>query len=113
MAVVITYLAIGSTLLAFLITWQAKTVNPDLLSIAKYNFLILPAIYIANTLLGTGITRGHDLIGNMPLVISIQSFFYNLLILLFSIVILKDNVSLLKAFLAFCLITAGIYILKS
>ncbi|MBZ4653461.1 MAG: putative rane protein [Peptococcaceae bacterium] len=113
MAIVVTYLAIGSTLLAFLITWQAKTVNPDLFSIAKYNLLVLPAIYIANTLLGTGITKGHDLMGNMPLLIAIQSFFYNLLILLFSVVILKDDISVFKAFFAFFLITVGIYILKS
>ena len=30
MAIVITHLANGSTLLVFYIIWQAKTVNPDL-----------------------------------------------------------------------------------
>ncbi len=113
MSTAIFCLASGSVLLALIITWQTKTIDPNLLSIAKYNLLVLPLLYIANTLLGLGINKAHGISGNLPLWVASQGMFYNLAILVFSIVILGDKVSIAKTLVAFLLISTGLYLLKS
>lgn len=113
MTAVFFYLTSASALLALIVTWQAKTVDPTFISIAKFNLLVLPFIYLANTFLGLGINKGHDLFGNLPLMVASQGLVYNLCILVFSILILGDKVSVGKALIAFALISTGIYILKS
>lgn len=113
MTAVYFYLTSASALLAFITTWQAKTVDPTLISIAKYNLLVLPLIYLANTFLGLGINKGHELTGNLPLLVASQGLIYNMVILFLSILILGDKVSVVKALIAFALISSGIYILKS
>jgi len=113
MTAVIFYLTSASALLAFIVTWQAKTVEPTLLSIAKFNLMMLPFIYLSNTFLGLGINKGHDVTGNLPLMVAGQGLVYNLCILAFSILILGDKVSVVKALIAFALICSGVYILKS
>ena len=113
MAAVIFYLSSASALLALIVTWQAKTVEPTLISIAKFNLMVLPFIYLSNTFLGLGINKGHELTNNLPLMVATQGLFYNMVILLLSIVILGDKVSVVKALVAFALISSGIYLLKS
>ncbi len=113
MTAVILYLTSASTLLALVVTWQAKTVDPTFSAIAKYNLMVLPLIYLANTFLGLGINKGHELTGNLPLLVASQGMFYNLAILVFSIFILGDKASVVKTLIAFALISSGLYILKS
>lgn len=107
------YLTSASVLLALIVTWQTKTIDPNLISIAKYNLLVLPLLYLSNTFLGLGINKGHELTQNLPLMVASQGMVYNLAILLFSIIILGDKVSVVKTIIAFVFISTGLYILKS
>lgn len=113
MALVLIFMGTGSTLLAFLITWQVRVAGTDLTSVAKYNFFILPALFVANTLIGLGLNRGHSLYKALPLWVATQSFFYYFMIALFSIVILDNKFSPIRAVSAFALIIIAIYLLKS
>jgi len=110
---VIISLGAGSTLLAFLITYQVKVAGTDLLSIAKYNLVILPAIFIANVFLGMGINKGHAIFENLPLMIAIQTSIYYIMITVFSIYMLDNKISIAKTIVAFALIIVAIYLLKS
>lgn len=107
------YLSSASVLLALVVTWQAKTIDPTLLSIAKYNLLVLPLLYLSNTFLGLGINKGHEITKNLSLMVASQGMIYNLAILVFSILILGNKVSVPKSILAFLLISTGLYLLKS
>ncbi|MFY9175213.1 MAG: hypothetical protein WAO24_07795 [Peptococcia bacterium] len=107
------YLTSASILLAFVVTWQTKTIDPNLISIAKYNLKVLPLLYLANTFLGLGINTGHKITNNLPLMVASQGMIYNLAILVFSILILSNKASLPKSIIAFLLISTGLYLLKS
>lgn len=113
MAGVILFLTAGSTLLAFFVSWQVKVAGVDVWSVARYNLMILPLLFVANTFLGVGINRGHQMFEKLPLWVALQTAIYYLMITLFSIILLQNKISLGKTGIALALIIIAIYLLKS
>jgi len=113
MPLIFSLLALGSAIIAVTVTWQVKHVNSDFLSIAQYNFRIIPFLFIANVSLGMAFIKGHLVVKNLPLLIASQTFIYYIFILLFTIILLGDKVSIPRALVAFILMTVSIWLLKS
>ncbi|MDK2823233.1 MAG: hypothetical protein PWQ67_1456 [Clostridia bacterium] len=113
MPYILALLGIGSAIIAFTVSWQVKHVTPDFISVAKYNFFIIPILFIANTSLGLGFIKGHQLVKNLPLLIASQTFIYYLMIIFFSIYLVEDKVSFYRAIIAFSLMAFSIWLLKS
>jgi len=113
MPLILSLLALGSVIIAFTVSWQVKHVNSDFLSIAQYNFRIIPFLFIANVSLGMAFIKGHQVVKNLPLLIASQTFIYYIFILLFTISLLGDKVAVPKALLAFVLMAVSIWLLKS
>ncbi|MFZ5943208.1 MAG: hypothetical protein ACOYVD_03805 [Bacillota bacterium] len=106
-------LVFGSFIIAATVSWQVKNINPDFISVAKYNLMIAPILFLANISLGIGFTKGHQLFNNLPLMIASQTFIYYMFILAFSIYLLGDDVSIIKVVIAFILIAFSIWLIKS
>jgi hypothetical protein len=111
MALVTLLVTLGSGLLSFLVVWQVKTVPPAVGAVARYNLLVLPLLYAANVLLGGGFVKAHALVKNLPLVAAGQSFVYNVLLLVFSVLILGDRLPVGRSLAGFLLIAAGAAVL--
>jgi uncharacterized membrane protein len=101
----------GSALLSFLVVWQVKTVPPAVGAVARYNLIVLPLLYCANVLLGGGFVKAHTLVKNLPLVAAGQSLVYNVLLLVFSVLVLGDRLPLARSLAGFLLIAAGAAVL--
>lgn len=99
-------------LFAFLMVWQVKTVPSDIFSVLKYNFTIIPLVFLANSALGLAFIKGHDIIENLPLINVVQTFIYYLLLMLFSVWLLGDRVSTGRGLVAFVLIGVAIWLLR-
>lgn len=112
MALTLVYFLVGSVLLALLVSWQVKHVAADWLSIAKFYLYSLPILFLANTALALGYARAHAFWQNLTAAVAGQTLIYYLFLLLFSIVILGDKVSLARSLIGIGFIVAGIYILK-
>ncbi|KJS23610.1 MAG: hypothetical protein VR72_00420 [Clostridiaceae bacterium BRH_c20a] len=113
MPLIIGLLGVGSFIIALTVSWQVKNINPDFISVAKYNLMIAPILFLANISLGIGFTKGHQIYKNLPLIIASQTFIYYLFILGFSMYLLGDKVSVIKALLAFSMIAFAIWLIKS
>lgn len=113
MASIIFLLSLGSAILAVIITMQVKVIEVNFLSIARYNLFVLPGLFLANLCIGFGLSKGHELYGNLPLWIAVQTFFYYVIITALSILVLGDKISLGKTILAFSMIIVAVYLLKS
>lgn len=113
MPLVLGLITIGSFILAFTVSWQVKNVNPEWLSVAQYNLKIIPLLFIANVSLGMAFIKGNDVVKNLPMLIAFQTFIYYIFILLFTLYLLGDKVSVPRAIFAFCLMAVSIWLLKS
>ncbi|NLT94667.1 MAG: hypothetical protein GXW85_03895 [Clostridia bacterium] len=113
MVFVLGLITLGALILAGTVSWQVKYVNPEWLSVALYNLKILPLLFTANLSLGMAFIKGNDAVKNLPMLIASQTFIYYIFILLFTIYLLGDKVSVPKALLAFCLMAISIWLLKS
>jgi len=113
MPLIIALLALGSLILAWTVSWQVKYINSDWLSIAQYNFRIIPFLFIANFSLGMAFIKGHRVVKNLPLLIASQSFIYYIFILLFTLYLLGDKVSTIRVVAAFSLMAFSVWLLKS
>lgn len=112
MAQILVMLVVSAVLFAFLMVWQVKHVPNDPFAILKYNLIIAPIIYIANSALGMAFIKGHEFIANLPLINAVQTFIYYLLLLFFSVWILGDEIDIGRATLAFLLIAIAVWLLK-
>lgn len=112
MAVVVALLLFGSAVLSFMLTWQVKHVPAEFYPVVRYNVLMLPLILAANVALATAFIRANEVVKNMPLVAAAQSFMYYFFIVLFTIFLLGEKLSVGRAVLGFSLMAAGIWILK-
>lgn len=109
---VIVLLSAASTILALVVTYQVKLAGTEVLSIIKYNLLVLPAVFAANVFIGVGINKGHVIFKNLPLLVAIQTLVYYVMITIFSIYILGNHLSVPKTVVAFMLILTGVYLLQ-
>lgn len=112
MTMIFTLLVFGSAALAFMIAWQVRYVQPEFISVARYNLLMLPLIFAANIALATAFIRANGVIKNLPLMAAAQSFIYYLFILAFTILIVGEKVSIGRAVIGFGLMAAGVWVLK-
>mgnify|MGYP000961127246 CR=1 FL=1 len=112
MAAAISYLVGGSAILALVITFQVKNVPPVVVEVLKYYLKVLPALFLANSLLGMGFLLAHKILKNLPLVAAMQSVAYYLFLLVFALLILGDKISIPRTLLGFALLGLGIFILK-
>jgi uncharacterized membrane protein len=99
--------------LALFVTLQVKFINPDFLSVFKYNIYILPFILLANISLGMGFLKGHEIIKNLPLILAVQTFIYYVMVMIFSVLILGDKLSYSRVFLGYLFMIFGIWLIKS
>lgn len=113
MPLVLGLISIGSLILALTVSWQVKNVNPDWLSVAQYNLKIIPLLFIANISLGMAFIKGNEVVKNLPMLVASQTFIYYIFILLFTIFLLGDKVSIPRALIAFGLMVVAIWLLKS
>lgn len=111
MALVALLVMLGSGLLSFLVVWQVKTVPPVVGAVARYNLIFLPLLYAANLLLGGAFIKAHTLVKNLPLVAAGQSLVYNIALLVFSVLILGDRLSITRSLVGFLLIAVGAAVL--
>ncbi|MGB9805069.1 hypothetical protein [Desulfofundulus sp.] len=105
------FLVVGSVVLSFLVAWQVKTVHPGVIPVVKYNLTVLPLYFLANVALSIGFIRAHEAIRNLPLVVAGQSFMYYVFLLIFSVLLVGDRVSVARALTGFALIAAGAAVL--
>jgi hypothetical protein len=112
MTLIFALLVFGSAVLAFIISWQVRYVQPELGQIVRYNFMMLPLILAANIALATAFIRGNAVLKNLPLLAAAQSFIYYMFIVAFSIILVGEKVSLGRAVAGFGLIAAGVLVLK-
>ena len=73
---------------------------------------MLPVILAANVFIGVGINKGHVLLKNLPFLVVIQTSVYYVMVTIFSIYILGNQLSVPKTVLAFLLILCGVYLLQ-
>lgn len=106
------FLALGSFVLSFLVSWQVKFIRPEFWPVARYNLIVLPFLYLANLALGYAFVRAHAAVKNLPFLSAAQAFFYYLFLFLFSAVLVGDRVPPAKALAGFFLIVLGIWVLK-
>ncbi|NLI12619.1 hypothetical protein [Pelotomaculum propionicicum] len=112
MAFILVLLVFGSAVLAFMIAWQVRYVQPEFLSVTRFNLYMLPLILAANIALATAFIRANSLLKNLPLLAAAQSFFYYMFVVGFSILIVGEKISLGRAALGFGMMAAGVWVLK-
>lgn len=105
-------LVTGSAILSFVVAWQVKTVSPEIEAVIRYNLMMLPLFFLANTALGAGFIRMHETVKNLPLIVAAQSFMYYAFLLAFSVLLVNDKVLVNRAVAGFMLIATGIAMLK-
>ncbi len=112
MALIVSLLVYGSGMISLLISWQVKHVAPELGALARYNLIIIPLIFSANLALGTAFVRAHVVLKNLPFLVALQTFIYYLFLLVFSVLLVGEKISVARALLGFSLMVLGIWILK-
>lgn len=112
MALVAFLLVLGSALLAVVITVQIRSVAPNVGPLLLYYVKVLPVIFLANASLGYAFVRAHQTVKNLPLLVSFQSVAYYICLLVLSIIVLGDKVSVPRVLAGFALMGAGIFMLK-
>jgi drug/metabolite transporter (DMT)-like permease len=105
-------ISVGSLLIAFLMTWQVKYIQPQMLDVLKYNAYILLPMWVANSALGMGFIIGHSTFKNFTLVVAGQTFVYYCFLVIFSYFLLGERPDFVRLILGFSLIISGIYVLK-
>jgi hypothetical protein len=105
-------LVFGSAALSFMIAWQVRYVQPEFISVARYNLLMLPLIFAANIALATAFIRANGILKNLPMLAATQSFIYYSFIVAFSILLVGEKVSIGRAVVGFGLMAAGVWVLK-
>ncbi len=105
------FLVIGSAVLSFLVACQVKTVPLAIIPVIKYNLIVLPLFFLANTALSVGFIYVHETIKNLPLVVAGKSFMYYVFLLMFSVLLVEDEVSVVRALEGFALIAEGAAVL--
>jgi hypothetical protein len=111
-AVVAALLLFGSAVLSFMLAWQVKHVPAEYFPVVRYNVLMLPLILAANVALATAFIRANEVVKNLPLVAAVQSFMYYFFMVVFTIFIVGEKLSVGRAVVGFSLMAAGIWILK-
>jgi len=106
-------LALGSSILSFLISWQVKHIVPEIWPVTRYNLVILPLTFIANTALGLAFVRAHGVVKNLPLLVAAQSFLYYFFVLVFSVLLVGDKIPVGRAIAGFVLMAVGAYLIKN
>ncbi len=112
MAVIAGLLIFGSMVLSFMLSWQVKHVPAEFYPVVRYNVLMLPLILAANIALATAFIRANEVVKNLPLVAAAQSFTYYFFIVVFTIFLVGEKLSVGRAVVGFSLMAAGIWILK-
>jgi hypothetical protein len=95
-----------------MIAWQVRYVQPEFISVARYNLLMLPLIFAANIALATAFIRANGILKNLPMLAATQSFIYYSFIVAFSILLVGEKVSIGRAVVGFGLMAAGVWVLK-
>lgn len=113
MFLVLSCFVVGSAVIALSVAWQIKHIEPSWLAVAKYQLYIAPALFLANIILSVGFGQGHNFVKNTPAVIATQTVIYYFFLTLFSVYIVGDKISLVKAVSGVALIIAGVIVLKS
>lgn len=111
--VILLLLAFGSAILSFLISWQVRHIVPDFWPVARYNLVVLPLIFVANTAMGLAFVRAHGTVKNLPLLVAGQSFIYYIFVVAFLVLLVGDKITVGRAVAGFALIAAGVYLLKA
>ncbi|QGG48502.1 hypothetical protein [Heliorestis convoluta] len=93
MAPILLMLLIGSLLIALVVTFQTKYIDPTLLEVAKYNLYTFPFMFVANTMLFIAFTKGQAIFGSLAVVVGMQIAIYMLAIALFGYFILAQQPS--------------------
>ncbi len=112
MTMIFFLLVFGSAALSFMIAWQVRYVQPEFISVARYNLLMLPLIFAANIALATAFIRANGILKNLPMLAATQSFIYYSFIVAFSILLVGEKVSIGRAVVGFGLMAAGVWVLK-
>lgn len=113
MLVIAGLLAFGSLLVALTMTLQVKYVDPVFIQVLKFNLLMIPVLVAGNVSLGMGFIKGQKILHNFPLLLSGQTFIYYIMILIFSVAMLGDKLSIPKVLIAYVFIVIGIGIMRS
>ncbi|MBC9782948.1 hypothetical protein H1S01_00300 [Heliobacterium chlorum] len=101
----------GSLLIALTVTVQAKFIEPSLWPALRYNLMILPIIYIANTLLNVSFTKGQGSFGSLAVVVGTQVGIYMTCLVIFSAFLLHQYPSWNTLF-GVALLVAGAIVLN-
>lgn len=113
MLAVLGYFFFGSAIIALGVTWQVRSIENDWWALVKYNLMISPFLFLANTLLSMGFGKGHAVLQNVAAVVAFQTVIYYGFLVLFSYFLLGDKITLVKAIAGISLMAAGIWVLKS
>jgi hypothetical protein len=104
----------GTLVIAAVMVFQVKVTPLDFWAVARYNALVLPAVLLANTLLGYGFISAHRAGWNLSLAVAGQIFAYQVIVLFLSKILLRQQgPNLFWAFAAFALMAFGVAILSS
>lgn len=107
-------LMVGTMVIAVVLVFQVKVVPPEFWDVARYNALALPAVLLANTLLGYGFISAHRAGWNLSVAVAGQIFAYQVIVLFLSRLLFRqEGPNLLWALAAFALMAFGIGILSS
>jgi len=77
----------GTLVIAAVMVIQVKVTPLDFWAVARYNALVLPAVLVANTLLGYGFISAH----NLSLAVEGQIFAYQIIVLFLSKILLRQQ----------------------
>lgn len=104
----------GTLAIAFAFVYQVKVVPPEPWAVFRYNILILPAVLLANVLIGYGFVSANRAGWNLPVVVAGQIFAYQVLVFALSKFLLRQDLpNPLLAAAAFLLMAFGVGILAS
>ncbi|SMB91156.1 hypothetical protein SAMN00017405_1427 [Desulfonispora thiosulfatigenes DSM 11270] len=113
MLIITGLLTLGSLLIALIMTLQVKFIDPVFIKVLKFNIYMIPLMVAANVSLGMGFIKGQQIFKNFPFLLSGQTFIYYIMILIFSVTILGDKLSILRVLIAYLFMVVGIWIIKS
>lgn len=100
-------------ILAVTLIFKVKIVPPEFWAVARYNALVLPAVLLADTLLGYGFISACRAGWNLPLVVAGQIFVYQVAVFILSRFLLRQELpNFFWAMAAFLLMAFGIGILS-
>ncbi|MGB9886285.1 MAG: hypothetical protein ACPLRW_04730 [Moorellales bacterium] len=99
----------GTLILAAALVLQVRTVPPEPWAVFQYNVLILPAMLLANVLLGYGFVSASRAGWSLPAVSAGQIFAYQVSVFVLSRVLLRQELPKpLLAAAAFLLMALGV-----